>query len=415
MTQLKKDLRDGISLCMIVKDEEESITRALESVFGLVDEIIVVDTGSSDRTIEYAEKLCAHVYSYQWDDNFSHARNFSLEKATCEWILVLDADEILSRKDFSQIKNIIQEGTADAVVLWQRNYCESPDAEGWQANRGDYEEGQGFSGYFDIPVIRLFRNDDTIRFKGVVHEIVDESLKDRKKRYLEVPIHHYTYFDAPEERDRKKFFYLDLLLRQLEIDPDDETTWFLIGRQYYSLGKYAEALVFLRRVIEMGSRCEMAYDNLANVYINTGMFPEAKETLETLVKLNPRYAEALSSLGVVYYELGLRTEAIETLNRAAMELPRAFRPSFNLAAIYFREKKFQEALSAIKNAECVIPHFPRIYYLKFYILCELEMWQAAQLCAEKLRMLDPSLYQNIAEKHHAIVSHSMPEKEIQRS
>jgi len=400
----QKSLKEGISLCMIVKNEEESITRALESVYGLVDEIVVVDTGSEDRTVEYAQKLCAHVFTYDWNDDFAAARNFAIDQAGCKWILVLDADEIISRKDFTKVKQAVTQETVDAFVFLQRNYCESPDAEGWQANRGEYEESHGFSGFFDVPIIRLFRNEPEIRFKGVVHELVDEAVKKKQKRYLDIPIHHYTYFEKPAERDQKSEFYLSLLLKQLEREPENETTWFLVGRQYYTLGQYAEAIVFLKRVIEFGSKCEMAYDNLAMAYINSGMFEEARDTLEALLRVNPRYSEAFSGLGIAYYELGFTTKALETLKRASMEQPYAFRPFFNLAAICYRERNFSAALEAITKAEHVIPHFPRIYYLKFFILFELKMWDAAHACADKLRMLDLVLYESIESKHQEIIS-----------
>ena len=81
---------------MIVKDEEENIERSLMSVKPVVDEMIVVDTGSTDRTKDIARSLGAKVYDFQWTDSFSDARNFSLSKATGKWILVLDADEVIS-------------------------------------------------------------------------------------------------------------------------------------------------------------------------------------------------------------------------------------------------------------------------------------------------------------------------------
>ena len=84
-----------ISLCMIVKNEEMHIARSLESVAELVDEIIVVDTGSVDRTVEIAAGYTRKVYSYPWKDDFSDARNFSFSKATMDYCMWMDADDIL--------------------------------------------------------------------------------------------------------------------------------------------------------------------------------------------------------------------------------------------------------------------------------------------------------------------------------
>ena len=89
----------GISLCMITKDEEGCIRDCLTSVKDFVDEIIVVDTGSTDKTKEIAAEFGAKVYEISWVDDFSAARNESLQHATHEWVLCLDADEVLAQKD----------------------------------------------------------------------------------------------------------------------------------------------------------------------------------------------------------------------------------------------------------------------------------------------------------------------------
>ena len=89
----------SVSLCMIVKNEADCLSRCLESMKGLVDEIIIVDTGSTDNTVEIAKQYGAVIKTYQWNNDFSQARNYSLSLATKEWILVLDADEYLRPED----------------------------------------------------------------------------------------------------------------------------------------------------------------------------------------------------------------------------------------------------------------------------------------------------------------------------
>ncbi len=91
---------------MIVKDEEDYIEKCINSVKSIVDEIIIVDTGSNDKTKEIAKKFTDKVYGFKWNDDFSAARNFSISKATKDWILVLDADETISSKDLETIKEL---------------------------------------------------------------------------------------------------------------------------------------------------------------------------------------------------------------------------------------------------------------------------------------------------------------------
>ncbi len=96
-----------LSLCMIAKNEEDNIERALMSVKPVVDEMIVVDTGSTDRTKDIARALGAKVYDFPWTDNFSDARNFSISKATGKWVLVLDADEAISPLDYGKLRELV--------------------------------------------------------------------------------------------------------------------------------------------------------------------------------------------------------------------------------------------------------------------------------------------------------------------
>ncbi|WP_408070343.1 glycosyltransferase [Butyrivibrio sp. JL13D10] len=112
-----------VSLCMIVKNEEEKLGNCLDCLKDLVDEMIIVDTGSSDRTIEIAKSYGAKVFEFEWTGSFSDARNYSFEQATCDFIYSADADEIIdeeNRERFKQLKNDIDELDIDVVQMY---YC----------------------------------------------------------------------------------------------------------------------------------------------------------------------------------------------------------------------------------------------------------------------------------------------------
>src|SRR3989338_5500840 len=100
--------KQTISLCMIVKNEEKYLEQCLNSVKDIADETIIVDTGSTDKTKEIAKKFKARVFDFKWSDDFSEARNESLKHATKEWILVLDADEIIDKNGLEKIKEAIE-------------------------------------------------------------------------------------------------------------------------------------------------------------------------------------------------------------------------------------------------------------------------------------------------------------------
>ena len=113
-----------ISLCMITKNEERYLEQCLNSVKEIVDEIIIVDTGSTDKTKEIAKKFKAKIIDFKWIDDFSAARNESLKHAAKDWILVLDADEVIEKNDFKKIKNAVENSENDLAgfQLEQRSY-----------------------------------------------------------------------------------------------------------------------------------------------------------------------------------------------------------------------------------------------------------------------------------------------------
>ncbi|WP_306481128.1 glycosyltransferase family 2 protein [Bacillus toyonensis] len=97
-----------ISLCMIVKNEESSLGQCLQSIEGVPDEIIIVDTGSTDKTKEIALKWTSHVLDFEWINDFAAARNFAFQHATMDYILWLDADDVFLKKDYQRLSKIIK-------------------------------------------------------------------------------------------------------------------------------------------------------------------------------------------------------------------------------------------------------------------------------------------------------------------
>ncbi|NOY53536.1 MAG: glycosyltransferase [Deltaproteobacteria bacterium] len=239
----------NLSLCMIVKNEEEMLAGCLESVQGLVDEIIIIDTGSTDKTVEIARRYTEKIFSHPWADDFSKARNVSIHHATGEWILVLDADEKISAKDHAKIREALNTPGAMAFDLIQRNYTHDRDAFGWRQNRGAYEEEGAFPGHFDVSLTRLFRRNPKIRFVHRVHERVEESLDAASIPHplLSVPIHHFGKTRGNEFLHRKLEYYLHLAREKQKEDPADSRAGYEIGGTLVELGRTEEALPYLER------------------------------------------------------------------------------------------------------------------------------------------------------------------------
>ena len=148
----------NLTLCMIVRDEQEMLPDFLSSCEGLWDELVVADTGSNDGSVRLLENAGARVIHFPWIDDFSAARNASLEAATGRWILYLDADERPTAQLISEIKSLVGDAKAGAATLIMRNQW--PD--------GTRRESA---------LLRLFRNDPAIRFQYPIHEDASESVR----------------------------------------------------------------------------------------------------------------------------------------------------------------------------------------------------------------------------------------------
>ncbi|KUK41678.1 MAG: Glycosyl transferase family 2 [Clostridia bacterium 62_21] len=215
-----------IALAMIVRNEERNLANCLESVKGVVDEIVIVDTGSSDRTVEIARRYTDRIYHYPWNDDFSAARNFALDQSRSQWILSLDADEELDA------------ATGDLRMLALTG--EGRDAFFLPLHNQTGQDGESFTRFY---VLRFFRNRPEYRFQGRIHEQVyvpcPEALGVAQGPVIwhkEVPV---------KERNRKRGRNLALLRRALDEDPANPFLQYYIGLEWLGLGRAAKALPFL--------------------------------------------------------------------------------------------------------------------------------------------------------------------------
>ena len=228
LERAKQDIKrqPTISLCMMVKNEEDNLGRLLSSVEGIVDEIIVVDTGSTDKTIDIAKQFDARLYDHPWFDDFSGMRNITINYAKGDWILILDADEELDEKDKQLLRNAAMNTSVNGISVMVHNYM----AKGTQ-------DMQGSS-------IRMFKNDGNIHYEGIVHNNLII-----RSPVISVPvtIHHFGYDQDQDGKDAKFKRTSSLLHKVIEEDPTDYRAHFYLMKCY---GNVAE----IETAIEMGER-----------------------------------------------------------------------------------------------------------------------------------------------------------------
>jgi glycosyltransferase involved in cell wall biosynthesis len=325
-----------LSLCMIVKNEENNIRRALMTVKPVVDEMIVVDTGSTDRTKDIAQELGAKVYDFPWTDSFAEARNYSLSKATGDWILILDADEVISPSDHEKLRKLISkeprsQGFKDsseteneegfrpsrndkhsdprileplnpalvAYLFTTRNYVIPINVDGWIANDGTYRMEEAGSGWFSGEKVRLFPNDERIRFEDPVHERVEPSIETLgiMIRQCPVTIHHYGKLDEEKRRAKNEYYYHLGKKRLAEKGNSDYLSVYDLAVQASSIGRYLEAITYLTQVIAVKPDFVKAFTSMGNVYYNLGQYEKALSSYRKSMELDPnsRDAEVMSA------------------------------------------------------------------------------------------------------------------------
>jgi tetratricopeptide (TPR) repeat protein len=299
-------LPEGISLCMIVKDEERFMELCLRSVAAHVDEICIVDTGSTDRTIEIAATFGTRVIHRPWRNDFAWARNEALRMATKRWILVLDADEELDPESHAVLRSM-RTAPAGLSGLWLR--CK---------NLSDDYIGTGASSH---ALVRFFPNNERLRYKSPVHEFItlDDTATGIDAKNSPLSITHHGYLSEIVQLRNKSQRNLDLVKRAAENDPDESFNWYNLGTTSLLCGQTDAAIVAFEKMREMAANAPRGFvpnalTQLAECYGFRGEFDRAVDTATEALRFAPRFANAHFALGKALANQGRPVEA-----RAAFE------------------------------------------------------------------------------------------------
>jgi predicted Zn-dependent protease len=316
-----------LSLCMIVRNEEQLLPGCLESVRGVVQELVVVDTGSTDRTPEIVRAHQGLLLRHAWREDFSAARNDSLKAATGDWILWLDADERLRPKEHGRLRRLI-EGNASEDVFLVPIRSETPT--GAQVTQGH----------------RLFRNRRGIRFTGRIHEQVSPSFasaRARMGRAADFTIDHLGYNFSADKLRSKYERNLGLLQAAKRQDPRDAYVRFCLGQALLLLGNAAGAESEIRAALgEMPSEPiskrlpddirAAAFNNLAQCALGRGAPEEALRRCAESMGLCPEQVTAHLMAYRAHLQMGHTEQALQALVAADRLLgqPAAGRPAIEV-------------------------------------------------------------------------------------
>jgi tetratricopeptide (TPR) repeat protein len=330
-------IQGTVSLCMIVKNEIATIGACLKNAKALADEIVVVDTGSNDRTADTAAAFGARTFSYAWNDDFAAARNYSLEQAHGDWILILDADETIASKDHSSLRRQLAE-YADhpaALSVTTRNYTHVANAFQWQANDGSYPEHETGLGWVPSHKVRLFPRMEAIRFRYPVHETVDPAIRQAGLSIIDcsVPVHHYG--DLNEVKKQKKATaYFELGYAKLNQLGNDMAAIRELAVQAGQLEYWEEAIELWRRLLGIHPGWAEAYVNLAAAHWQMARYEKALSMAQRAMELEPTLKEARYNAAVSLLFLEQAAEAVEILRDLTIDDQESLTARFMLAAAY---------------------------------------------------------------------------------
>ncbi|MBI3090167.1 MAG: glycosyltransferase [Candidatus Tectomicrobia bacterium] len=352
-----------LSLCMIVRDEEAYLPVCLESVAAIVDELIVVDTGSRDGTRDIAraftQRLGGVLLELPWQDDFAAARNVSLEQARGDWILVLDADEVIAGRDLARLRGLLAHPVIEAYRLVQRTYSLERTSEHWLPNSSDYAEGRGYPGYLENPLVRLFRRAPEVRFTGRVHEVVEPSILALGWTIgiTDLPLHHYGKVRAPRYLRRKAELYRRLGTKKQEEEANDPRAHLDLGKQLLELRDAQGAAAALRRAAALAPADPEGHFNLGVALGALGEREAANSAYQRALELVPEHFGALCNLGANLAAAQEYGAAIQTYTRATTAHPQRPLGHYNVAAILRRMGEVEAARAAARCALRLDPSF----------------------------------------------------------
>ena len=348
-----EDGKKALSLCMIVKNEEQNLARCLESVKGLVDEIIIIDTGSSDQTKNIAARYTDRVYDFHWQEDFSAARNYSSSFAKGEWILVLDADDELEQEDKNLLLKLLKDIEVEAFFFPTISFVGDSPGPDTVINMN----------------LRLFRNFKGYSYSGRIHEQIASNIINvnpkAKMRTENIRIYHYGYISKEVKVKEKRIRNKKILNIMLQENNEDSFVLFNLGNEYFASNDYKTALEFyLSSLNKITDNCGYESKLLLRIVLCLIDLREVEKSLEYIEGGLEKFTEQTDFLflkGVILKNNHQYNAAIECFKQCIkmgeapiylrfVEGVGSFKSYYCLGDIYFELKKYDVAFEAYVEA-----------------------------------------------------------------
>jgi len=331
-----------ISLCMIVRDEEETIARCLDTIKDIVDEIIVVDTGSVDKTKHILSEYPAYIYNFKWIDDFAAARNYSFSKATQEYILWLDADDVFLEEDRKKLKYLKEhmEPSVDVVMM--------------KYNLGVDDKERAACTYYRERLLKRIKN---FKWNDPVHEYIEPT-----GNIVTVDI-GITHRKLKQRSSRNLNIFENMIQNSKELS---HRNCFYYARELNANRRYDEAMVYFEKFLSQEggffSNYIDACIDFSRIYTIKGDRKSAIKTLLRCFEFGVLRAEICCELGIQYeemkdyeraiswYDIATKLTKPENTMGAVMHDFYEYIPYASMGICYFKLKNIQQAIKYNEKA-----------------------------------------------------------------
>lgn len=373
-----------LSIGMMVKNEEKHLEKCLQSLKPLLQavssELIIVDTGSEDNTVEIARKYTDKVYFHPWNDDFSAMRNITISYAKGEWFFVIDGDEVVENPE--GIINFLKSAKSkkyNSGFVRIKNFLSENDEHN--------------TVYAFLP--RLFRRDKDFCFRGKIHE---QPVFKGPTAEIKTTLLHYGYINTDKELMERKFVRTSALLKsELEKDPENIYYWFQLAQSYSMHKDYAEALEAILKAYDLikakkldNKKYMYILAQLARNYLQNKKYAEAEEVCKEALEINDGYLDFYYYLGHVQAIMWKNDEAIENLQSyltkvkeyesgwgikdlsmpyySLGEVEKAYS---NLAVLYNRQGEHEKALKCLEKIKSkhILKDISSNHFFNYIVAC----------------------------------------------
>jgi glycosyltransferase involved in cell wall biosynthesis len=344
--------QNSVSLCLITRNEERNLPRCLFSIKPVVDEIVVVDTGSSDRTCDIAKAFGARVFTFNWCQDFAAARNHGIDKAKGDIILIIDADEVIAPQDQEELKRLLnhKQSLQCGYSVVTRNYTALCNLIDWTANDGTYFAEEAGTGWTPSEKVRIFPKRPGLRFDYPVHEVIRPSLEREgiKIRNCSIPVHHYGQLNQMSA-SRKGASYYQIGIRKLDQLGKNPMAIQELAVQAGNLGRWEEAVDLWHNLLALEPDNARAYVNLSTTYDQLGRYNDARSAALRAVDLDIDVKEAHFNIARAELHLGRAAEAAAYLKPLVVKNRDYYAAQFTLGCALICDDRMQEGLDIISR------------------------------------------------------------------